>query len=186
MCPSTCRSAPNVDLAVISATLGGMTAPAGTPIVLVGYDDSRAGVAALRTGADLTRRVGGELRVVHAVPTATPLAAAPTMLPSDGFVVPPPEDLEVQRERVRVDLEEHVREVLAGSDVSWHFDCVPGDAVTVLEEQAEQAGAYVVVVGTRHAGLGTALDRLLTGSTSRGLQKRCRRPVLVVPEPHEH
>lgn len=161
-----------------------MTAPVGSPLVLVGYDDSRAGVAALRTGADLARRLGGELKVVHAVPTATPLAASPTMLPSDGFVVPPPEDLEAQCDRVRADLDGRVRQELAGTDTTWHFDCVPGDAVTVLEEQAEEAGAYVVVVGTRHAGLGTALDRLLTGSTSRGLQKRCRRPVLVVPEPH--
>lgn len=155
------------------------------PLVLVGYDDSRAGVAALRTGADLARRLGGELRVVHAVAAAAPLAAAPTMLPSDGFVVPPPEDLESQRARVETELEGHVREVLTGTDVPWHFEAVGGDAVTVLEEQCERCEAYVVVVGTRHAGLGTALDRLLTGSTSRGLQKRCRRPVLVVPEPQE-
>jgi nucleotide-binding universal stress UspA family protein len=160
--------------------------PASRPVVLVGYDESACGRAALAAAADLARRLSGVLRVVHAVLPATPLASAPTGLMGDGYVVAPPEDVEEQRRRTRDELGRHVDELLAGSTVEWVFDAVTGDAVTVLEEQAEEQDAYVVVVGTRHAGLGTALDRLVSGSTSRGLQRRATRPVLVVPEPHGH
>ncbi|HVM28334.1 MAG TPA: universal stress protein [Mycobacteriales bacterium] len=154
------------------------------PVVLVGFDESVAGRAALDKAADLVRRLGGVLKVVHAVAPATPLTTAPAGLPGNGFVVPPPEDVEAMCARTREVLDGQVRERLAGFTGSWTFDVVHGDAVTVLEEQADAVNAYAVVVGTRHAGIGTALDRLLTGSTSRGLQRRCSRPVLVVPEPH--
>jgi nucleotide-binding universal stress UspA family protein len=156
-----------------------------SPVILVGYDDSRAGRNALCTAADLAGRLGGTLKVVHAVPPVAPLAASPAGLAGNGYVVPPPEDTAEQRARTKESLGGVVGDLLAGTSVSWVFDVVDGDAVTVLEEQCQRAGAYLVVVGTRHAGIGTALDRLLTGSTSRGLQRRCARPVLVVPEPHE-
>jgi nucleotide-binding universal stress UspA family protein len=157
-----------------------------SPVVLVGFDDSHAGRHALCTAADLAVRLGGTLRVVHAVPPIAPLAASPAGLAGNGYVVPPPEDSAEQRARTKQSLSGVVGELLAPTNVPWEFDVVDGDAVTVLEEQCTHADAYLVVVGTRHAGIGTALDRLLTGSTSRGLQKRCARPVLVVPEPHEH
>lgn len=157
-----------------------------TPLILVGYDDSPAGRAALCTAADLAGRLGAAMKVVHAVPPLTPLAASPAGLAGNGYVVPPPEDAAEHRSRTKESLGGAVAELLAGTTAVWTFDVVDGDAVTVLEEQCEVAGAYLVVVGTRHAGIGTALDRLLTGSTSRGLQRRCARPVLVVPEPHNH
>ncbi|HWH28543.1 MAG TPA: universal stress protein [Mycobacteriales bacterium] len=153
------------------------------PLVLVGFDDSPAGRAALATAADLAGRMSGRLEVLHAVPPVTPMAA-PSGLMGDGFAVPPPADAEQQRAATASALSTVVGGVLAGCTVPWTFEVVDGDAVTVLEEHA--ADAYLVVVGTRHAGIGTALDRLLTGSTSRALQKRCPRPVLVVPEPHHH
>lgn len=160
--------------------------PQSTPLILVGYDDSPAGRSALCTAADLAARLGGSLKVVHAVPPLTPLAASPAGLAGNGYVIPPPEDAAEHRARAKETMGSEVGDLLAGATVSWTFDVVDGDAVTVLEEQCEVADAYVVVVGTRHAGIGTALDRLLTGSTSRGLQRRCARPVLVVPEPHKH
>jgi nucleotide-binding universal stress UspA family protein len=156
------------------------------PVVLVGYDESRAGRHALEVAADLAGKLRATLKVVHAVVPATPLTTAPAGLPGNGYVLPPPEDAEEQRLRTRESLVRHVEALIAGTSVEWTFDAVTGDAVTVLEEQCQVSGAYLVVVGTRHAGIGTALDRLISGSTSRGLQKRCARPVLVVPEPHEH
>lgn len=151
-------------------------------VVLVGYDDSPAGTAALRTGTDLARRLGARVEVVHAVPQLLP--AAPTALMSDGFVLPTADDVTASCDQLRDELSGRLRPDLDAAGVEWELQVIAGDAVTVLEEQAEQADAYLVVVGTRHAGLGTALDRLLTGSTSRGLQRRSHRPVLVVPEPH--
>lgn len=153
------------------------------PLVLVGFDDSPAGRAALATAADLAGRMSGRLEVLHAVPPVTPMTA-PSGLMADGFAVPPPADTAQHRAATASSLSAVVGGLLAGCSVPWTFEVVDGDAVTVLEEHA--AGAYLVVVGTRHAGIGTALDRLLTGSTSRALQKRCPRPVLVVPEPHHH
>jgi nucleotide-binding universal stress UspA family protein len=155
-------------------------------LVLVGFDDSPAGRAALSAGADLAARLGAAVRVVHAVAPVMPLSAAPAGMPGHGVVVPPPEEAEAVRGRVEQELGPRVAALLHGVAVPWTFEAVPGDAVTVLEHEAESSGAYLVVVGTRHAGLGTALDRLLTGSTSRGLQRRATRPVLVVPEPHGH
>jgi nucleotide-binding universal stress UspA family protein len=158
-----------------------MTAPARPPVVLVGYDDSRAGQSALRKATDLARRLGAQLQVVHAVVPALPLTTAPAGLPGHAYV-PAPEDVEEQRARAREEMFEQVRSQLGDAPVDWSFDAVSGDAVHVLEEQAHAVEAYLVVVGTRHAGIGTALDRLLHGSTSRALQRRCDRPVLVVPE----
>lgn len=70
---------------------------------------------------------------------------------------------------VRAGLEPQSRAVLRENSI----------AATILA-QADEAGARVIVVGTR--GL-TGLKSLLLGSVSHGILQRADRPVLVVPSP---
>ncbi len=152
-----------------------------TNVVVVGFDDSPPGRAALREGADLATRLGGSLHVVHAVPLLNAATAASGGLGGEGYVGLPAEGGEEQRERVADLVQAQVAELLTDHPGRWSFAAQWGTPVDVLEEQADEVGAYVVVVGAPTGGLGAAVERLLTGSTSRGLERRGSRPVLVVP-----
>lgn len=156
--------------------------------VLVGFAEQRVSVAALRQAADLCRRLGAHLDVVHVVDTATYLSPGdPTGL--SGFPVGLPPDVAdrsgmVTAERQR--LAERVSRELDGTPVPWSVHVREGRPSDVLAEMADDVDAYCLVVGTRGEGVAAFLERLLRPSVSHALVGRQHRPVLLVTEPAEN
>lgn len=153
------------------------------PVIVLGYEDSPAGRAALRAAAELCTRLRARLHVVHAVPLLTPVSSTSAGLGAEPYVGLPLDGGEEERERIADAVQAQVAELLDGSSGRWTFAAQWGPPVEVLTEQADEVDAYLLVVGAHGHGLGAALERLLSGSTSRGLERRTRRPLLVVPVP---
>lgn len=155
------------------------------PVVVLGYEDSPAGRAALRAAVELSGRLHARLHVVHAVPLLTPVTTASAGIGGEPYVGLPLDGGEEERERVADAVQAQVAALLGDAPVRWTFAGEWGTPVDVLTQQADALDAYLLVVGAHAHGLGHALERLLSGSTSRGLERRCRRPLLVVPVPED-
>lgn len=153
------------------------------PVVVLGFEDSPAGHAALRTAAELCTRLRARLHVVHAVPLLTSVSSTSAGLGAEPYVGLPLDGGEQERARIADAVQAQVAGLLGGSGGRWTFAAGWGPPVEVLTEQADEVDAYLLVVGAHKHGLGAALERLLSGSTSRGLERRARCPLLVVPVP---
>jgi nucleotide-binding universal stress UspA family protein len=128
----------------------------------------------LRVAADLARRLGAVVHVVHAISL------------DDYPVDPDADDWEAQAARAlrgqRAEVEAALTAVVSG----WSYHAARGDPVKLLCAVAEEQDALMIVVGTRGEGAGAALARLLNRSVSRAVIGRQRRPVLVVPADAGH
>lgn len=154
-------------------------ARAGGPVVLAGYDDEPGGRAAVRAAGQLAERLGGSLHVVYAVPSGSLRVAPGASTGGPGVSATP--DLQEQQSRTEVSVRAQVETLLAEQSVDWSLTVQVGSPAEVIDEQAESVDAYMVVVGLRRGGIGKAVDRLLQGSTSRGLERRVERPLVLVP-----
>jgi len=163
-------------------------ASTSTPTVVLGYEQCPAGVAALQAAADLVRRIGGSLHVVHAVAPLdvvpmTGITGAPIALPTELD----PDELNRQlSEETRV-VEKAVAEALTTQ--TPHTVVVRAmHPAALIAQEADRVSAYMVVVGATESGFGAALDRALSGgSTAHALEQDVRHhahwPLLVVPSP---
>ncbi len=133
--------------------------------ILVAIDGSQQAAAALQVGADLARRLGGELRIVHALPRYDG-AADPWFEP----FVKAAED----NARRMLDLAVSGCGLAAGKVSSQILRGSPAEGVA---DEAERWPADLVVVGSRGQH---AVARVLMGSVSDRLVHICPRPVLVV------
>ncbi|MEX5632324.1 universal stress protein [Parafrankia sp. FMc2] len=146
--------------------------------IVVGTDIREAAPAALVRAADLARRLGAELDVVHVQPLSrgeirVMVSTVPGRHLSERFLRA---DQDAQTRKVRT----LVERALAGSDVPWRLHVLAGDPAARLLAVADSVDAYAIVIGTRHGG-GVVLERLLTGSVSHRVINWAKRPVLVVP-----
>lgn len=137
--------------------------------VVVGVDAGDRGAVPAVFAGRLARDTGAHLTVVYVrhVPA--------------GYLGPPivgTAQLEAYFDRVAARLRSRVGRALAGAGVAWDFDAgARGDPAEELDRVAEEAGADVVVVGSRgHSALG----RALAGSVSTALARHAHRAVLVV------
>ena len=142
-------------------------AAAGAALV-VGFDRSAASLAALATGADLGRRLGAELHVVHAVDLA------------DYPVDPDVDDWEGQAATALQAQRRSVDEVLAPYPHRWRYLAVRAEPADALVWAADRCDALMIVVGAHSTGWRRLLDRLSGPSVSERLLGHCHRPVLVV------
>ena len=138
--------------------------------VVTAVDFSVASAVALRTAADLSRRYGARLTVVHA------LADVPQYLAFGGgeafeVVRQRPEHVKAVAERLR-----HRAASVGANDVD--AEVATGTAEGAILETAARTGADLVVMGIAHRSW---LDRVLGGSTMRRVLRRATMPVLVVP-----
>ncbi|MCE6996387.1 universal stress protein [Saccharothrix sp. S26] len=142
----------------------------GAPVLVVGFDGQAASLAALRTAADLARRLGADLHVVHGVDVRD------YPIDSDAAV-------EVWEGHAREALEHLlvlVREALARHPGRWTYHAWNGEPVRLLVTVADEQDALMIVVGThRHR----PLSRMVRRSVSRGLPRAAHRPVLLVADP---
>ncbi|HEU5062211.1 MAG TPA: universal stress protein [Solirubrobacterales bacterium] len=133
--------------------------------IAVAYDDSDEAKAALRRaeGLALTCRATIVIYTASAPPTVVPGATGyvPAMPPDAGSIV---------TEAVRT-----VDERLAATGRA-----LSGPPATVIAEACEEAGADLLVVGSRGYG---PVRRALLGSVSTQLLRKAPCPVLVVPRP---
>ncbi len=141
----------------------------GSPSLVVGYDLREASQRALSMAADLAVKLGAHLHVVHVV---------------DLLDYPIDPDSSDWEERARITLEQERRRVpvlLEGVGVEWTYHPERGEPIRALISVADRHDALMIVVGTRGAGLGASIQRLLGGgSVSRGLIREHGRPVLIV------
>ncbi|MDP3713154.1 MAG: universal stress protein [Mycobacteriales bacterium] len=150
--------------------------------IVVGYESQDRSGHALAAAHDLATRLGAGLVVVHvrdAVVSAVPSSAVGLPLEPSGAVLSTPLTPEHLAE-VRRDVEAEVSAAGAtGSEVrveqGW-----PPDA---LQAVADEVDAYLLVVGGQAHGFAAFLEHLVTGSVAHELERRARRPLLVVPAP---
>jgi nucleotide-binding universal stress UspA family protein len=71
----------------------------------------------------------------------------------------------------------------AATDLEWEVSSLVGDPASALSRLADTVSAPLIVVGTRHRGLGESIREFFTGSVAARLTHRQQRPVLVVPAP---
>jgi nucleotide-binding universal stress UspA family protein len=132
----------------------------------------------LQVAAEFARTFGASLVCVSVDTTryAMQALADGTMMsmPIDPDLVPdehefPPEWLE------------DVGALLDPMGVPWSARQLVGEPSTELMAVADEVGALMIVVGTRHAGFRGALHTFFAGSVALRLAHRQYRPVVVVP-----
>lgn len=142
----------------------------GAATIVVGFDCSAASLLALRAAADLGRRLGARLAVVHAIDLA------------DYPVDPDAGDWEMQAKEALAAEREVVATELAGYETGWVHRCLRAPAGDALTRVADDEDALMIVVGMRQYGLARVVDHLLDPPVSRQVIKHSGRAVLVVPE----
>jgi nucleotide-binding universal stress UspA family protein len=139
--------------------------------LVVGHRPDPAGDHALVAAADLARRLGARLHVVHVVSI------------EDYPIDPDAADWEEQAEQELARQHDHVVREIADRGVDWQYETRRGDPADELCRAADEHDALLIVVGTRGEGLRTVVSRLLEPSVSHAVIGHQHRPVLVVPPP---
>ncbi len=136
--------------------------------VVCGVDGRDGGEQALAAAGRLAQRLGLSVVVAHvqlgAVPLVTPGVAVQEL-----------------REDLEVEVMLQAAAALDPLGVPWRMELDSGDPARGLQRIADRVDADLVVIGTRGAGAGCTVRRLVTGSVSSMLVHHERRPVLVVP-----
>jgi nucleotide-binding universal stress UspA family protein len=150
---------------------GAQVAPggAGRPTVVVGYSGAPEDDRALAVAADITRRLGGLILVVHAVDLR------------DFPVDPDAADWEDRGAAALAGERERADHVLGGAGIPWRYEVRRGEPAAVLASAAAEHDALMIVVGSRGAGVRAAFEHLISPSVSHAVVGHQRRPVLVVP-----
>ena len=133
--------------------------------IVVAMDGSQGGADALPVAFDLAKRDGARLVIAHVVESIAAKGGA---------------NLRADEDEVRADMERKVEEMTAeGVDSSLKLAGITlGGPAHAISEIADEAGADLIVVGTRGH---TQLGGLLLGSTTNRLLHIAKRPVLAVP-----
>ncbi len=139
--------------------------------LIVGYDEHPASQAALKFAAGLSAQLGAELNVIHVVTL------------SDYPIDPDNAEWETNGEREISAEREVARRILEGQGtLAWTYDILRGEPVRLLVEACKRHDASMIIVGKPEKGLGAMLSHLVSGSISRGIMHRSKRPVIIVPE----
>jgi nucleotide-binding universal stress UspA family protein len=133
--------------------------------IVVGYDDTEPSKRALERAADIAEKFGSRLVVTSVAPVLIP--------PGRGQAGIDPTDPPAQHE---VELE-HAQSYLSGRNLSAELQPAIGEPAESIVEVAEQAGATLIVVGTREPGI---LERLLGTSVSQAVSRHAHCDVLIV------
>lgn len=136
-------------------------------------DFSDASRAAMEAAADLARRFGATLTLLHAYPV-------PGYTFPDGSVVASPRMLQELAEQATRHLGEWQRDAqeLGAPDVRIHT--AVGEPAAEIVAWAKEAGIDLLVLGTHGR---TGLEHALLGSVAERVVRRARCPVLTVHPP---
>ena len=137
--------------------------------LIVGHCRDTASDNALAVAAELGRRIGAQLHVVHAV------------VIDDYPVDSDAADWEEQGERT-LNAERHdVEAALTRTGLPWTYQSCRGNPAKALATAADEHDALMIVIGTRGEGFRATLSRLIQPSVSHALIEYQHRPVLIVP-----
>jgi nucleotide-binding universal stress UspA family protein len=142
--------------------------------ILCPVDFSRFSHHALEQAVALARETGAEISVLHVfvfAPVALPVSAGGS-IPLEPIRLDPPGRAAVQSE-----LREFVDEVDT-EGITLTTTLFEGDAVTRILDRANDWNADLIVMGTHGR---TGFERLLLGSVTEKILRKCSCPVLTVP-----
>jgi nucleotide-binding universal stress UspA family protein len=133
--------------------------------IVVGYDETDAAERALARVAELAEAFGSRVIVTSVAPVMHSVGR------SAGAIDPvdPPEKHQAELE--------HAREYLAGRGITPELQPAVGEPADTIVEIAEEAGADLIVVGTREPNV---LERLLGQSVSQSVSRQAHCDVLIV------
>ena len=90
------------------------------------------------------------------------------------------------------DMTEDARDILrildsamAGTKIDWSLRVLAGDPGKALARLGSDLHARLIVVGTRHKGVGARMSELLNGTTAHHVIAHQQLPVVVVPVHHD-
>lgn len=141
--------------------------------ILLATDGSRGSELAARTAADLTRRFGSGLHLVHVMPV-TSLYSGVGLEEEDALTI-----YEEDADRARKLLDEQAVRFETDGIVVEKVHLRTGEPGAEIVALAEELGADLVVVGSRGTG---ALKRAPMGRVSESVVRHAHCPVLVVRE----
>ena len=145
--------------------------------IVVGYDFSHTGHAALRRAVELASDEAHVLHVLCVLDKHEPLPSIPAEAGVDLRYVD-----RVMR-ALDVAVRDELRDVAPGADIPFHVYARIGKPATELVELAREVHANLVVVGS-HGLVG--LERLLVGSVSEKVLREANCSVEVVKGEHTH
>jgi nucleotide-binding universal stress UspA family protein len=143
-----------------------------TSTLVIGHCRDSASDHALDVAAELGRRLGAQLHVVHVVVLDD--------YPSD----PDAADWEERGARNLSEERHHVEAALARTGLPWTYQFRRGNPAQALASAAREQNALMIVVGTRGEGPRAVLSRLIQPSVSHALIEHQDCPVVVVPPTH--
>ncbi|MFC4948449.1 universal stress protein [Pseudonocardia sp. GCM10023141] len=139
-------------------------------VLVLGHSRHSDSDDALTVAVDLAARLHAHLHIAHGINL------------DDYPIDPDAVDWDEQARRVLDSQHAQVVSIMAQArDVSWTYHAGHGDPVELIRDLAEEHDALMVIVGSRGDGARAAIERLLSGSVSRGLLRHQDRPVLIVP-----
>lgn len=147
--------------------------------ILVPVDYSDTSLAALRVAADLARRFGATLDIVHVWDRPTYISDA--VLVGHGQSQRPLGEL--IKENAERDMREFLAKVALPAGMARRERLISGDPASALLKDIEQGSADLVVVGTHGR---TGLSHLLLGSVAEKIVRLSPLPVLTVPFRSSH
>lgn len=146
--------------------------PTGT--LILGYCRDSSSDRALAVAAELGRRLGAQLHVVHAV------------VLEDYPIDPDAADWEEQGERNLGEERHHVEAALTRTGLPWTYQSCRGSPARALATAADEHNALMIIVGTRGEGLRATISRLTQPSVSHALIEGQQRPVVICPTATSH
>jgi nucleotide-binding universal stress UspA family protein len=145
-----------------------------TAAIVVGYDDTRAGEAALERALEEATASGGKLVVVMV--SEMPLDVEGPMsfgTPGDGFATPLPLVEPPDTQRLRAAASERIEAAGVEADYVWET----GEPAGAIVREARDRGAAAIVVGKGHH---SRLGRWLGTDTAAEVERAAGCQVIVV------
>lgn len=96
-----------------------------------------------------------------------------------------PSDIDDDMEADAADVLHVLQSAMAGSKVEWSLRVLAGEPGKALARLGSELHARLIVVGTRHKGVGARVSELLNGSTASHVVSHQFLPVVVVPVHHD-
>lgn len=146
--------------------------PTAVNTILVPIDFSRVTRRVIDHALKLARPIDARIVMMHAVPPSPIIATDLAPLAGSALLVTADVQKAAERHLRRIQRERHA------NGITLETFCTTGAPVAAIADQARKLGARYIVMGSHGH---SAFHDLVAGSTTSGVLKRVRCPVVVVP-----